>query len=124
MLGSDITSREALTGVQKIKFILSNYVYLSENTNKGLLELKKGRLILTTTVNPQQYELDKIFGVSIAKKGLFSSGKSLQFTYSGIPERRVAVDTSMAEKWFIAIEDAKMGKYPQMTELGQLFEKS
>ena len=36
---------------------------------------------------------------------------------------QVAVDTTMAEKWFIAIEDAKMGKYPQMTGLGCLFSK-
>ena len=124
VLDSDINSQDALRGIQKIKNILNNYVYLSEKTNKGLLELKKGRLILTTTVNPQLYELEKIFGLTIAKKGLFSSGKSLQFTYSGIPERRVAMDTSMAEKWFIAIEHAKMGKYTQMTGLGRLFEES
>ena len=36
----------------------------------------------------------------------------------------LSVDTSMGDRWFIAIEDAKMGKYPQMKGLGSLFGKS
>ena len=74
-------------------------------------------------MNPQLYELEKIFGLSISKKGLFSSGKSLQFIYSGLPERRVSIDTNEADKWFIAIEDAKMGKYPKMVNLGILYKE-
>ena len=123
VLDSDVNSQDALKGIQKIKNILNNYVYQSEMTKQGMMELKKGRLILNTDVNPHLYELEKIYGVSIGKKGLFSSGKTIQFTYSGIPEQRVSVDTSMPEKWFIAIEDAKMGKYPRMVNLGALFDK-
>ena len=121
VLDSDINSQPALSGIQKIKDILNNYVYFSEKNSKGLMELKKGRLILNTGITPLLFELDKIYGVSIVKRGLFSSGKSIQFTYNGIPERRVSFETSMGEKWFIVIEDAKMGKYPQMANLGRLF---
>ena len=121
VLDSDINTLQVKEGIQKIKFILNDYSYMSENTNKGMLELKKGRLILTTNVNPQLFELDKIFGLSIVKRGLFSSEKSLQFTYSGIPERRVTIETSAAAKWFVVIEDAKMGKYPKMVNLGKLY---
>ena len=121
VLDSDISSERANRGIHKIKNILNDYVYMSEKTGKGLLELKKGRLILTTNVNPQLYELDRIFGVEIVKKGFFSSEKLLQFTYSGIPQRRITLETSNANKGFIAIEDAKMGKYPKMIDLGSLY---
>lgn len=121
VLDSDVNSEKAILGIRKIKNILNDYVYFSEKTNKGLLELKKGRLILTNNVSPQLFELERIYGLTIAKKSLFSSEKSLQFTYSGLPERRITLDTSNAGKWFIVIEDAKMGKYPKMQNLGSLF---
>ena len=124
VLDSDINSEAAQKGIQKIKIILNDYVYLRENTNKGLLELKKGRLILNAGISPQLFELEKIYGLSIVKRGLFSSEKSLQFTYSGIPEQRVSINTTMTDKWFILIEDAKMGKYPQMVNLGLLYAQS
>ena len=124
VLDSDISSETAQKGIQKIKIILNDYVYMREKTNKGMLELKKGRLILNTGISPQLFELEKIFGLSIVKRGLFSSEKSLQFTYSGIPQQRVTIDTAMTDKWFILIEDAKMGKYPKMVNLGQLFVES
>ena len=122
VLDSDVNSSQATNGIKKINDILNSYVYLSEDTSQGKLELKKGRLILTTKITPEQFELTRIFGLDIVKKGFFSSSKSLQFTYDGIPQRKVSLSVNNPEKWFMMIEDAKMGKYPQMKNLGQLFE--
>ena len=112
VLDMDVNSLEAMKGIHKIKEVLNDYVFMSETTSAGKLELKKDRLIFTNSISPQLYELSRIFSLDI-KKGLFS-GKSLQFTYSGIPQRQVSIATENPNKWFTAIEDAKMGKYPKM----------
>lgn len=121
VLDSDANSIEATEGIQKIQSILNDYVYFREETPKGILELKKGRLILTNDVGPTLYELSRIFELSIVPKGIFSSGKIIQFTYDGIPRRKISLDTAEANKWFVVIEDAKMGKYPKMVDLGKLY---
>jgi len=119
VLDMDINSAEANKGIYKIKQVLNDYVFMSEDTPAGKLELKKDRLILTTNINPQLYELTRIFGLE-TKNGFFS-GKSIQFTYSGLTKRQITIPTENPNKWFTVIEDAKMGKYPKMTNLGERY---
>lgn len=124
VLDADVTSTKAKDGIKTIKTILNDYVYKSEKTPQGLLELKKERLILTNNVNPQMFELSRIFGVEIQRRGLFSSRSDVSFIYNGIPQRRITVDVEDVNGWYVAIEDAKMGKYPKMTGLGKLFKNA
>lgn len=123
MLDSDATNDVAAEGIRNIQSVLNNYTYFSENTKAGMLELKKGRLILTSGVGPTLYELGRIFELGTVKKSFFSSEECIQFKYDGVPQRRVSLQTGNPNKWFIVIEDAKMGKYPEMTGLGNLYQK-
>ena len=122
VLDIDVNSKDAVIGIQKIQNALNKYVYFKEDTKNGLLELKKGRLILTNSVGPTLYELSRIFELGVVSKSFFSNEKSLQFTYDGIPKTKVVLDTSMANKWFVLIEDAKMGKYQKMINLDVLYD--
>ena len=118
ILDIDVNSVEAVKGIQRIKEVINDYVFMSEDTPSGKLELKKDRLILTTSVSPQLYELKRIFDLN-AKSGFFS--KSIQFTYSGMSKTKMTIATENPNQWFKIIEDAKMGKYPKMTNLGELY---
>ena len=121
VLDSDISNAKAKQGKTLLDDIINGYSYIVEQLPQGVLELKKGRLLLTTQPVPILYELNRIFDLNIVSKGLFSSGKAIQFVYHGIPTKKVVFNVSDANKWYVMLEDAKMGKYPPMINLGDLF---
>ena len=121
VLDSDINNADAKRGIQILDSIVNSYSYKSEMVSQGLLELKKGRVLLTTSPQPLLFELTRIFELNIVNRSLFSSGKAIQFVYHGIPQRRLTFNVDDAVGWYKLIEDAKMGKYPPMVNLGLLF---
>lgn len=121
VLDSDISNTKAQKGLSTINEILNSYSYKTENTSTGKLELKKDRLILNNGVTPTLFELKRVFELNIVKKSLFSSDRVLQFLYHGIPQKRYSLDVKDTNGWYVAIEDAKMGKYPAMKDLGKLY---
>ena len=121
VLDSDIGNAKAKKGIQLLDEIINSYSYKSERLPQGVLELKKGRLLLTTQPVPILFELNRIFDLNVVSKGLFSSEKMIQFIYHGIPTKKVSFTVADANKWYVLLEDAKMGKYPPMNNLGELF---
>ncbi|MCF0145850.1 MAG: zinc ribbon domain-containing protein [Eubacterium sp.] len=121
VLDSEISNLKAQKGIARINDIINSYSYKTEVTSIGKLELKKERLILNNGADPQLFELKRVFELNITKKSFFSSDKVLQFLYNGIPQRRYTLDVKDVNGWYMAIEDAKMGKYPAMKNLGELY---
>lgn len=121
VLDSDITNKKAKNGIKLLDDIINGYSYKSESLPEGKLELKKGRLLLTREPSPILFELSRVFDLNVIKRNLFSAEKAIQFTYHGIPQRRVMFNVNDANTWYKLIEDAKMGKYPQMKNLGSIY---
>ena len=121
VLDSDISNAKAKQGKQVLDDIVNGYSYKTEKVAQGILELKKGRLLLTAQPMPILYELNRIFDLNAVNKSLFSSSKAIQFVYHGIPTKRVSFNVVDANAWYVLLEDAKMGKYPPMRNLGELF---